>query len=356
MTMVSYAHASLSGTGYYDLLNCQKCHLHYERPKQLIRYLYRLDQTDARLATVLDHNRWAGLRLRRRLCHRFRNTERVYHPKNDGGTLRVGLGPVFMFVFEEDVPIFSEIDVVGLQADGMNVIEGDELFKRIHYYIAAGVTRDLRLIVPKSTQPVPPWLCSLSSKTVCSMESLAPPLIGKCRPWVNLDVDRQRSEHRAYVRTTSGFRSVDLPISHEVCSCPRVLGQVKGATSREVVTPIARTDIIRDAGSVAAGWRHKGIRRPDISPRQVPAQSRWLEPRIRKTKPSSSNGDAISEKRQRERACGYCGKCNHRRELGSENLELGNIKENVFHCPDVIRACGVDWVAVRKIQPPGTVI
>jgi hypothetical protein len=60
----------------------------------------------------------------------------------------VSIGTVFMFVLEEHIPTFREIDVVDLQAGIMDVIEGDKPFKSIHDRVVAGVARDLCLVVP----------------------------------------------------------------------------------------------------------------------------------------------------------------------------------------------------------------
>jgi hypothetical protein len=53
--------------------------------------------------------------------YRLRNAERVQHSKNDGCPFRVGLSLIFLFVLDEHVPTSFQIDVVGLQAAGVDV-------------------------------------------------------------------------------------------------------------------------------------------------------------------------------------------------------------------------------------------
>ena len=52
----------------------------------------------------------------------------------------------------------------------------------------------------------------------------------------------------------------------------------------------------------------------------------------------------------------YRGESDKRRELRSENLELGNIKEDVLYCPDVKSARRLNRSAVFKSQLVGIVV
>src|SRR5277367_2292746 len=90
----------------------------------------------------------SALRRHRSPWRGFRNAEGVHEAKDNGVALRSGQRPVFLFVFEEYIPIMLKIDIVDLPTGGVHVIEGHQSFKGIDDCVVASVARDLRLVVP----------------------------------------------------------------------------------------------------------------------------------------------------------------------------------------------------------------
>ena len=82
----------------------------------------------------------------------FWNAEGVDEAKDNGVALRGGQRPVFLFVFEEYIPIMLKIDIVDLPAGGMHVIDWDQPFKGIDDCVVASVARELRLVVPDNPE------------------------------------------------------------------------------------------------------------------------------------------------------------------------------------------------------------